>query len=137
MSVNKNRRERNGGCASPQERSDIAINVGDAAKSRGGQTTKMAATASCSAPGKVLLAGGYLILDRPHAGAVIALDARFHTSVELVPLSAFASSSTSAIGGVNGGDDDAAKGIILVEVHSPQFRDVRVYRYDPGGAPDG
>ena len=57
----------------------------------------MAATASCSAPGKVLLAGGYLILDRPHAGAVIALDARFHTSVELVPLSAFASSSSRRV----------------------------------------
>ena len=38
----------------------------------------------CSAPGKVLLAGGYLILDRPHSGTVLALDARFFSGVELL-----------------------------------------------------
>lgn len=33
-------------------------------------------TVALSAPGKVLLAGGYLVLDRQHAGFVFGLDAR-------------------------------------------------------------
>ena len=39
-------------------------------------TTKVA-----SAPGKVLLAGGYLVLDRAYQGLVFGLDARIYTSV--------------------------------------------------------
>jgi phosphomevalonate kinase len=31
-----------------------------------------------SAPGKVLFAGGYLVLDRRYSGLVFALDARIH-----------------------------------------------------------
>jgi phosphomevalonate kinase len=31
-----------------------------------------------SAPGKVLLAGGYLVLDRPNRGLVISTSARFY-----------------------------------------------------------
>lgn len=31
-----------------------------------------------SAPGKVLLAGGYLVLDRKYTGLVFGLDARIH-----------------------------------------------------------
>lgn len=31
-----------------------------------------------SAPGKVLLTGGYLVTERPNAGAVLTLDARFY-----------------------------------------------------------
>ena len=38
-----------------------------------------------SAPGKVLLAGGYLVLDRAHTGLVFGLDARIHVLVENVP----------------------------------------------------
>ena len=37
---------------------------------------------AASAPGKVLLAGGYLILDRAHTGLVIGLDARIYTHVQ-------------------------------------------------------
>ena len=37
-----------------------------------------------SAPGKVLLAGGYLVLDRHYSGLVFALDARIH--VHATPL---------------------------------------------------
>ncbi|PRP88868.1 hypothetical protein PROFUN_00336 [Planoprotostelium fungivorum] len=36
----------------------------------------------CSAPGKVLLTGGYMILQRPNAGLVLSLDARFHSVVK-------------------------------------------------------
>ena len=33
----------------------------------------------CSSPGKALLTGGYLVLDRRYCGLVVALSARFHT----------------------------------------------------------
>ena len=52
-----------------------------------------------SAPGKVLLAGGYLVLDRAHTGLVFGLDARIH--VRVAPL------------GPAGGDEFV--------VRSPQF----------------
>lgn len=35
-----------------------------------------------SAPGKVLLTGGYLVLDRDYTGTVFALDARIHAIVQ-------------------------------------------------------
>lgn len=35
-----------------------------------------------SAPGKVLLTGGYLVLDRAYTGTVFALDARIHVVVQ-------------------------------------------------------
>jgi phosphomevalonate kinase len=35
-----------------------------------------------SAPGKVLLAGGYLVLDQQYAGLVVATSARFFSSVK-------------------------------------------------------
>jgi phosphomevalonate kinase len=35
-----------------------------------------------SAPGKVLLTGGYLVLDRKYTGTVFALDARIHVIVQ-------------------------------------------------------
>ena len=62
-----------------------------------------------SAPGKVLLAGGYLVLDRDFTGLVFGLDARIHVHVETLPTSS---------------------GVMLSEiiVKSPQFRDAE-WRY--------
>lgn len=40
------------------------------------------AITTVSAPGKVLVAGGYLVLDRPNVGVVLAATARFFTSVK-------------------------------------------------------
>lgn len=37
-----------------------------------------------SAPGKVLLAGGYLVLDRKYTGLVFGLDARIHVHIKPV-----------------------------------------------------
>lgn len=37
--------------------------------------------ASASAPGKVLVAGGYLVLERPNAGLVLSTSARFYAIV--------------------------------------------------------
>jgi hypothetical protein len=36
---------------------------------------------TASAPGKVLIAGGYLVLERPNAGLIVSSSSRFHTSV--------------------------------------------------------
>lgn len=43
------------------------------------------AAVAVSAPGKVLLAGGYLVLDREYNGLVFGLDARIHCVVQDVP----------------------------------------------------
>ena len=62
-----------------------------------------------SAPGKVLLAGGYLVLDRDYTGLVFGLDARIHVYVQTLQTS---------------------PGLTLSEiiVRSPQFRDAE-WRY--------
>lgn len=62
-----------------------------------------------SAPGKVLLAGGYLVLDRAHDALVFGLDARIHILIRDIP---------------------TTRGVILSEivVHSPQFLDA-VWEY--------
>lgn len=63
----------------------------------------MPSTVSVSAPGKVLLAGGYLVLDRDYTGLVFGLDARIHVCVQdLIPC------------------ED--KGLYRIIVQSPQFQ---------------
>ena len=59
---------------------------------------------SVSAPGKVFLAGGYLVLDRAYTALVFGLDARIHAHI--TPLT-------------------TASGVHLEEivVRSPQFQD--------------
>lgn len=62
-----------------------------------------------SAPGKILLTGGYLVLERPNPGWVVAANQRFYTTVETGP-----ASNTN-----------------LIVVHSPQFHSKWIYEYDP------
>lgn len=57
-----------------------------------------------SAPGKVLFAGGFLVLDRAHTGLVFGLNARIHVHVQEDPTLV---------------DTDGSK----ISVHSPQFKD--------------
>jgi len=76
-----------------------------------------AKTTVCSAPGKVLLAGGYLILSRPHAGTVLALDARFYSAVT-----------------VRQPAEQLQPGEIAISVASPQFGELRHYIYASGPA---
>ena len=66
-------------------------------------------TTAVSAPGKVLLAGGYLVVDRAHTGLVFGLDARIHVHIQTLP---------------------TLDGVSLSEiiVRSPQFRDAE-WRY--------
>jgi phosphomevalonate kinase len=63
-----------------------------------------------SAPGKVFLAGGYLVLDRAHTALVFGLSARMH-----VVVSDIETSSTTA------SPSDVPLSEIVVQ--SPQFRD--------------
>ena len=68
-------------------------------------TKQMAA----SAPGKVLFAGGFLVLDRAHTGLVFGLNARIHVHVQAddeVPV-------------------DRLESDLTISVHSPQFEDAR------------
>ena len=62
-----------------------------------------------SAPGKVLLTGGYLVLDRDYTGLVLGLDARIHVHIR---------------------DLQTSPGLALSEiiVRSPQFSDAE-WRY--------
>ena len=59
-----------------------------------------------SAPGKVFLAGGYLVLDRKYTALVFGLDARIHVCIEPIR---------------------TKSGVTLSEiiVQSPQFREAR------------
>lgn len=59
-----------------------------------------------SSPGKVLLAGGYLVLDPAHQGYVVSTSSRFYTSIASSPQQA---------------DNDATQATITVR--SPQFID--------------
>lgn len=74
-------------------------------------------TVAVSAPGKVLLAGGYLVLDRKHSGLVFGLSARIN---------------------VIAGEIHTSPGVQLNEivVDSPQFLEAQ-WRYGYHLAPEG
>lgn len=71
---------------------------------------RMASEVAVSAPGKVLIAGGYLVLDRNYTGLVFGLDARIHVHVQELPPS-----------------EDSTPSEIAVQ--SPQFREAE-WRYE-------
>lgn len=48
----------------------------------------MSSTSAVSAPGKVFLAGGYLVLDRAYTALVFGLDARIHAHIAPVKTTA-------------------------------------------------
>lgn len=78
-----------------------------------------------SAPGKVLLTGGYLVLDRGYTGTVFALDARIHVIVQQLRRGhrRGASGSGPAVAAEapsNSGAEDQ-DGQDTVVVRSPQF----------------
>ncbi|KAG0259878.1 phosphomevalonate kinase [Mortierella polycephala] len=67
-------------------------------------------TTVVSAPGKVLLTGGYLVLDPAFSGLVVATDARFYTLIRPSIGSVDATASSSS-----------EKGPFKITVRSPQF----------------
>ncbi|PYH49626.1 phosphomevalonate kinase [Aspergillus saccharolyticus JOP 1030-1] len=79
-----------------------------------------------SAPGKVLLTGGYLVLDRNYTGTVFALDARIHVIVQ--QLKKHHPKSPSAAAGEAERTIDNKESEDMVVVRSPQFVDA-VWEY--------
>jgi len=81
----------------------------------------------CSAPGKVLMTGGYLVLERPNKGLVLTVDARFYTSIK--PISEIevgvGKRKREEIEGVEFTDSNGPFSII---VESPQFHHVQEYK---------
>jgi phosphomevalonate kinase len=67
--------------------------------------TDMSQTTVVSSPGKVLLAGGYLVLDPKYSGVVVATSSRFYTVVAGVA------------------DSSRVDSPIQIRVRSPQFVD--------------
>ncbi len=96
--------------------------------SSGGERS-VTAVAAASAPGKVLIIGGYLVVEAPHVGVSIGVDARFHAAVDRVACA----TETRALFGtaVAGGgacEEEAAAGhasllarTFVITVDSPQF----------------
>ena len=75
-----------------------------------------ASTTTVSAPGKILLAGGYLVLEAPNVGVVLAVDKKFYSTVK--------TTTPSQIAGAG-----------VITVHSPQFGST--WKYIFGSNNDG
>ena len=71
------------------------------------------AKTTVSAPGKLLFAGGYLVLETPNIGVVIAVDKRFYCTAELVY-----------------NDSSAGTSLVDIAVQSPQFGQTWHYKFD-------
>ena len=70
---------------------------------------------SCiSAPGKVLIAGGYLVLEHPNLAITLATSSRFYTTVKLKEAS-----------------NKNIDSYFTIVVQSPQFYTTYTYQYDP------
>ena len=79
--------------------------------------------ASVSAPGKALVAGGYLVLESPNPGVVLAADGcRFHTTTMFRQ-----PCNTSTEGGVIGNAINATWESVPLDVYSPQFDKIFCY----------
>lgn len=83
-----------------------------------------------SAPGKVLLTGGYLVLDRKYTGTVFALDARIHAIVQQLrrghrhgPSGSGADAKAAPSGGLQSqeADGEGHHAEDTIVVRSPQF----------------
>ena len=78
---------------------------------------------SVSAPGKALVAGGYLVLESPNPGVVLAADGcRFHTTIMFRQ-----PCNTSTEGGVIGTSINATWESVPLDVYSPQFDKIFCY----------
>jgi phosphomevalonate kinase len=97
------------------------------------QTTTTTTTTTASAPGKILLAGGYLVLESPNVGLVIAVDKRFYTTVEFTSggnmddMGTASSKADNDIG--NAAPSDTFSDTLSITVKSPQFRQEWKYLY--------
>jgi hypothetical protein len=77
-----------------------------------------------SAPGKVLVAGGYLVLEHPNLGLSVATSSRFFSSVKLAKLG----SGTRCCFGPN---TRLSAGNMCILIESPQFHSRYTFMYNP------
>jgi hypothetical protein len=94
----------------------VPVVVGTLLKIKNKSDAKFQKLTCISAPGKVLVAGGYLVLESPNLGLTVSTSSRFYTSVKLQP---------------SGGWRVQSGNHLIMKVHSPQFYSCYVYRYDP------
>ena len=87
--------------------------------------------ASVSAPGKVLVAGGYTVLEQPNVGLVLASTARFHTDINSLPISqSMVKSFVSPIKRRNStlsptkSIPSSTPNSIPIQLNSPQFKSI-------------
>ncbi|KAJ2721718.1 phosphomevalonate kinase [Coemansia sp. Benny D115] len=73
-----------------------------------------------SAPGKVLVAGGYLVLDRKHSGLVVGTDACLYAAVQTQALTLALPSSGSTSGAAT--QEPLGPRSLAIRVESPQFK---------------
>ena len=73
-----------------------------------------------SAPGKVLIAGGYLVLEQPNVGVTIGATSRFYSSIRSTYLPSPSLSTLSS----------ASSSSVIIIVESPQFYIDYTYKYD-------
>mmetsp|Transcript_21221 Transcript_21221/g.31880 ORF Transcript_21221/g.31880 Transcript_21221/m.31880 type:complete len:176 (+) Transcript_21221:209-736(+) len=97
-----------------------------AAESKSNEDNKVV---TISAPGKALIAGGYLVLERPNPGLVLATDSSFHTTITTRPPHYVESLER---GGVcnddhNNGSDTTLNQSFPLDVYSPQFHETYTY----------
>ena len=81
--------------------------------------TAPAGHVAVSAPGKVLFAGGFLVLDRKYTGLVFGLDARIHVCV--TPWYA----EQLRLHGEDGVESYTGRNEARITVQSPQFHDAQ------------
>ena len=78
---------------------------------------QLTAAHTCSCSGKVLIAGGYLVLERPNVGLVLSVNARFYSSIAALTynqLQQYVTPNTSAH------DDSPTNRYIPIIVYTPQ-----------------
>ncbi len=80
---------------------------------------------SVSAPGKALVAGGYLVLERPNKGVVLACTARFYTSMRWSK-SDRRMSMEQNVGDTMKTHVKSCDGV-TIRVESPQFKTIHEY----------
>ena len=75
-------------------------------------------TTTVSAPGKILLAGGYVVLEKPNVGVVLAVDKRFYSTV--VKQQA-ADTNGESEPETKKSETEETSVATIITVHSPQF----------------
>jgi phosphomevalonate kinase len=88
-------------------------------------STSTSTSTTASAPGKILLAGGYLVLESPNVGLVVAVDKRFYSTVEFTGGTSGEATETASSDRNSDSDDN----MLSITVKSPQFRQEWRYLY--------